>query len=73
MLDTSGLSALYGMLQEKILQDEKSCEYIENDVKFLALAAEEADEDIGNDTEGDALGDAVEQRHGNDADISGNS
>ena len=64
MVDTSGLSNLYSILQEKILQDEESCEYIENDVKFLTLAAEETDEDIGNDAEGDALGDAVEQRHG---------
>jgi len=71
-METSGLLDLYGMLQEKIFQDEESGEDIENDVEFLTLAAEETDEDIGNDAEGDTFGDAVEQRHGNDADISGN-
>ena len=57
------------LLEEEVLEHEEHGDDAHHLVQFLALAAEQADEHVGNDTEGDAFGDAVEQRHGKDAQI----
>lgn len=59
--------------EEDVFQNEQGGENVKDGVKFLALAAEHADEHIGDDAEGDAFGDAVEQRHGYDAEVGGDS
>lgn len=60
------------LLQEHVLEDEESRKHVHDGRNVVPLAAEEVDEDIGDNTKGNTFGDAVEQRHGKDAEVSGN-
>ena len=61
------------VLKENILQNEEHRQNVHNGVNILCFFTENIDNNVGDDTYGDTLGNAVEQRHCDHAKISGNS
>ena len=57
------------ILQENILEDKQNSEDIHQRRNLLGLAGAQIQHHIGDNTQADALGDAVEQRHRNDGDV----
>ena len=57
-------------LSEKcVFQYEKHRKDVHNGIDVLSPAAEEVDDNVGDNSEGDAFGNAVEQRHSDNAEI----
>ena len=56
--------------EENIFEDEQYGEDVHDEVDILTFTAGEVDDDIRDDAERDALGDAIEQRHCDNAEVS---
>ena len=59
-------------LQENVLQDEQNSQNIHQRRNLLALAGDQVQDHVGNDAQGDAFGDAVEQGHCQNGQVSRN-
>lgn len=59
--------------KENVFEYEKYAEYIDYRIDLLCLAAEYVYNDIRNDAYCDTLGDTVEERNADDAEIRGDS
>ena len=60
-----------GDLQEDILQNEQRSQHIHQGLDGLALACGNVQQHIADDAQGNALGDGVEQGHGDDGQVCG--
>ena len=60
-----------GGLQEHILQHEQHCQHIHQRLDRLALAGGNVQQNVADDAEANALGDGVEQGHGDDGQVCG--
>lgn len=61
------------LLKENIFENKENCKDIEDRADILMLFADEIDDNIRDNTDGDSLGNTVEQRHGYNAEICRNS
>ena len=67
-----GCTANIRQLSEKyVFQYEKHRKYVHYGVDTLLLSAEEIDDNVGDNAESDAFGNAVEQRHCDYAEVGG--
>ena len=68
----SGFRTGAGGSQEDIFQNEQDCQHIHQGLDGLALACGNIQQHIADNAQGDALGDGVEQGHGDDGQVCGN-
>ena len=56
-------------LQEYVFADEQYCQHVHQRGYLVPVATGQVNDNIGNDADGYAFGNAVEQRHGNYAQV----